>query len=129
MTPCAESVALGSQLQAVRVVAIAARDPGPVHLALQERAIDVDLILDLTVGVIEILGQQRDPIVVEDRLTVLDDIAKRLLGQDTQGSCVQAVEKLFVLVCLPRPRGFCLAIHSFRLPSQCDSPMPRHLYR
>ena len=40
----AEGVALPAQLQAVAVVAVAAADAARVHLALQERAVDVDLV-------------------------------------------------------------------------------------
>jgi hypothetical protein len=55
----AERVALGSQLQAVGIVAIAAADAGPNHPALQKRAIDVDLAPDLAVGVVERRVEQR----------------------------------------------------------------------
>ena len=48
-----------------------------VHLALQEGAIDVDLLLDLPVGVIEILGEKGDSVTVEDRVCAVDGIAER----------------------------------------------------
>jgi len=42
------------EFQRVGVMAIGAADPLVVHLALHERAIDIDLVLDLAVGVIGI---------------------------------------------------------------------------
>ena len=41
----------------MRIVAIGAADPLGVHLALQERAVDIHFILDLTISVIESLAQ------------------------------------------------------------------------
>ena len=48
----AQGVALGAQLSACGVVAVHAGDAALVHLALQERAPDVDLLALLTVGVV-----------------------------------------------------------------------------
>ena len=48
---CAQRVALGTQLGAVRVVAVRAGDPRSIHPALQKRAVFVDLTVDLPVGV------------------------------------------------------------------------------
>ncbi len=44
-----------SQGGGVRVVAIAAGHPGMVHAALNERAVDIDLVLYLAVGEIQLL--------------------------------------------------------------------------
>ena len=46
------------RFQGVRVVAIGAGDAGRVHLALQERAVFVDLVLDLSVSLIELRFQE-----------------------------------------------------------------------
>jgi hypothetical protein len=48
-----ESIALGAQLGAMRVVTVGAGDPGGMHAALHERAVFVDLAVDPPVGVIE----------------------------------------------------------------------------
>jgi hypothetical protein len=42
-----------TQLQAVRFVAVAAGHSGTIHLALQERAIDIDFILHLAIGMVQ----------------------------------------------------------------------------
>ena len=61
----AEAVALEVQLQRVAVVAVAAAHLARVHLALQERPVDVDLVEDLTVRVVQPLAQQRRQVGVE----------------------------------------------------------------
>ena len=55
----ADGVALGAQLQAVRLVAVGAGHAGRVHPALQERAVDEHLAVDLAVGVVEGRVEQR----------------------------------------------------------------------
>src|SRR6266566_5854016 len=60
-----EAIALGQQLRAVRVVTVRAGDAGGMHAALQERAVLVDLAVDLSVGVIETRLEQRRQIAVE----------------------------------------------------------------
>ena len=47
----ADSVAIrsGNQLARMWIVAVAARHTSPVHFALQERTVDVDLVLNLSV--------------------------------------------------------------------------------
>src|SRR5215510_12350853 len=56
----ADAVAGRAQLRGVRLVAIAAGNAGSEHLALLERAVIVDLILHLTVVVIEPAREGRD---------------------------------------------------------------------
>ncbi len=63
----AQRVALGAQLQAVRLVAVGAGDTCGVHAALQERAIFEDLAVDLSVRVIEARLQIRGEIGIEKR--------------------------------------------------------------
>ncbi|MGZ5586721.1 MAG: hypothetical protein ACXWE4_08575 [Methylobacter sp.] len=48
-----DSVFRHTQLQAVGFVAVAACHSGPVHLALQERAVLIDFAIDLTIGVVQ----------------------------------------------------------------------------
>jgi len=55
----AERVAGVSELEAVGVVAVAAGDTSTVHLALQKRPVLIHFILDLAIGIIEALLQQR----------------------------------------------------------------------
>jgi hypothetical protein len=49
----AERIAGGTQLGAVRVVAVRAGDPGSVHAALQKRAVSVNLAVDLAVRIVK----------------------------------------------------------------------------
>ena len=58
----------GAQLAAVRIVAVAATDSLRLHFALQEGAVIEHLILHLPVGIVEIGGQQRQPVGVQQRL-------------------------------------------------------------
>ncbi len=53
MAASADGVALGEQLKAVGLVAVAADDPLMVHAALDEGAVDEDLVLDLPVREVE----------------------------------------------------------------------------
>jgi hypothetical protein len=48
------------QLAAVRIVAIAARDARCEHLALLERAVIIDLVARLAVGLVEPTGDRRN---------------------------------------------------------------------
>ena len=63
----ADLVAGEFQLGAVRVVAIAAGDACCVHLALLERAVIIDLIEHLAVGLVEPLGERSDEMRVGER--------------------------------------------------------------
>jgi hypothetical protein len=63
----AQRVALGVQVQPVRVVAVAAAHAGGVHAALAERAPDVDLVLDLTVGEVQIGLEEGRHVRVRER--------------------------------------------------------------
>src|SRR6516225_3777947 len=56
----ADAVAGRAQLRRVRLVAVAAGDAGREHLALLERAVIVDLVLHLAIGVIEPAREGRD---------------------------------------------------------------------
>ena len=62
-----ERIALRPQLRAVRVVTVRAGDPGGMHAALQERAVFVDLAVDLPVGMIETWSEQCRRVSVEER--------------------------------------------------------------
>ena len=66
MAPRAKGVAFRPRLATMRIVAIAADDASGVHLALQERAVDVDFILDLPIVEVEELIEHRQtiPIVI-----------------------------------------------------------------
>ena len=55
----AQQIGRSRDVQAVRVVAVSARDAGLVHAALQERTVFVNLVLLLAVGVIQMLVEQR----------------------------------------------------------------------
>src|SRR5215211_5127975 len=67
MTLQADAVAGNAQLGAVRLVAIAAGDAGREHLALLERAVIVDLVAHLPVGVIEPAGKRRNDVRIGKR--------------------------------------------------------------
>ena len=54
----AQPVPLVFQLRGMRIVAIGTANPFGVHLALEKRSVDVDLILNLPIGMIESLTQQ-----------------------------------------------------------------------
>ena len=56
----ADAVARRAQLAAVRLVAVAAGDAGREHLALLERAVVVDLVEHLPVGLIQPAVERRD---------------------------------------------------------------------
>ena len=73
----AQRISVGTQLRAVRVVAVRAGDARVKHAALQERAVFVDLAVDLPVGVIEARLEQRRQIGVEEGLA-----RHRVLGDD-----------------------------------------------
>ena len=66
-----QGVALVVKPQAVRLMTIAAGDSLHVHLALQERAINVDLLEDLAVIMVERTIQQCGPMCVQERPPVL----------------------------------------------------------
>ena len=66
----ADAVRRALDLQVVRVVAVRAGDAGRVHLALEERAVLVDLVLDLAVGEVEALLEERRPVRLQERLAV-----------------------------------------------------------
>ena len=63
----ADAVTGRAQLRAVRLVAIAAGDAGREHLALLERAVVVDLVQHLPVGMIEPARERRDDVRVGQR--------------------------------------------------------------
>ena len=64
MASAAQGVALQAKLRAVPIVAVAANDAGSVHLALEKRAIDVDLVSDLTVVEVKQLVEGRDTVAI-----------------------------------------------------------------
>ncbi len=63
----ADAVARRPQFRAVRVMAVAAGHALGEHLALAERAVFIDLVLDLAVRVIEAALEQRDEMRVGER--------------------------------------------------------------
>src|SRR5262249_59088042 len=69
-------------LEAMRIVAVAARHARAVHPGLQERPVLVDLTEDLAVGVIQVGFEQRRPVRVEQgaavNVTVIDDAPPRV---------------------------------------------------
>ena len=69
----AHAIAFGAQAQAVRLVAVAAANARVIHPALDERAVLVIFGFDLPVRVVEIVVEQRDPVIVAERLT-MDEI-------------------------------------------------------
>ena len=63
-------VAVAAKLKTVRFVAIAARYARLKHPALDERAVLIDLALDLAVREIKVFIEQRNAIIVADGLAV-----------------------------------------------------------
>src|ERR1700674_3566301 len=63
-------VAVSAKLEAVGLVAIAASHTSMEHPALDEGAVLVNFAFDLTVRKIEVFIQERDAIVIADRLPV-----------------------------------------------------------
>ena len=61
-------------VEVVHVVAVATRHAGRMHLTLQERAIDEDLIADLTVGEIQGVDEERGLKRIEQGSAGLDGI-------------------------------------------------------
>jgi len=54
----------GFESRRVRIVTIGAGDTRPVHLALQERCIDIDLLQNLSVGIVKAFIEQRRQVCV-----------------------------------------------------------------
>ena len=65
MTLQADAIAGEFQFQAVWLMTVTAGHPGVMHLALYERAVDVDFVLDLTVGVVQALVQESGQVVIQ----------------------------------------------------------------
>ena len=53
-----QRITLGLESEPVRVVTIAAPDASGIPAALQEGSVDIDLILDLAIGVVQRLVEQ-----------------------------------------------------------------------
>ena len=68
MTLLADGVAVGHQLQRMRIVAVAAGDAGHEHLALAERRVVVDLVQTLAVGFEQARLQQARQVGLQQRL-------------------------------------------------------------
>jgi hypothetical protein len=66
MTPGTHGVDGRRNRGAMRIVAIAARHAMAVHTALSERAIFVHLVMDLTVGEVERVIENRGPVGVSE---------------------------------------------------------------
>ncbi len=81
----AHAVGRALHLERVRIVAVRARDTGGVHLALEEGAVLVDLVLDLAVGKVKALLEQRRPVGLHQGLAEdvvgLDDGAARMTAR------------------------------------------------
>ena len=69
MTLCAHRVALLAEARAVRIVAVRAGHARAVHRALEERAVLVDLVADLAVGVVARALEEAHAIRLLQRLT------------------------------------------------------------
>jgi hypothetical protein len=67
VTSQADAVGSSTKLGAIRLVAIAAGDTSREHLALLERAVIVDLVEHLPVGMVEPAGERRDDMGVGQR--------------------------------------------------------------
>ena len=65
MTLGAHAVALCNQLVAVRVMAIGAGHPSLMHLALNERAVNIDLLADLPIGPVKRLLNNRQAVGIQ----------------------------------------------------------------
>ena len=65
----ANSIAFHLQIPPMGVMAIRAAHPARIHLRLQKRAVNVDLVEDLPVGVIKTLSQQGETVMVVERGT------------------------------------------------------------
>jgi len=65
----ADRIAGKMKLTGMGVVAVGTGDTLGVHPALQERPVDIDLLLNLTVGVIEALLQKRQAMGIPDGST------------------------------------------------------------
>jgi hypothetical protein len=72
-----QRIALGTQLQGMRLMTVHARDAVLVHPALQEGAPDVNLLALLTVGVVVGRGQHGQPVAVFERRVRLAFLAQR----------------------------------------------------
>jgi len=79
----ADAVTGGARLRCVRLVAIAAGDAGSEHPALLERAVIVDLIAHLPVGLIEPAREQRDDVGVGERAAGHPILGKRAAARVT----------------------------------------------
>jgi hypothetical protein len=64
VTADTQGIPLGTKGRAVRLVAVATNDSSHVHLALQERPVDVHLVLDLPVFEVEKLVECRETIAI-----------------------------------------------------------------
>ena len=64
MTGCTQLIAIGFQSQAVRFVTIATAHAALIHLTLHKRAINIDLVLDLAIGMVESLAKNLGLVVV-----------------------------------------------------------------
>src|SRR5690606_21816747 len=67
MAARAQRVARSEHATRVRIVTVAARHTSPIHAALKERPGHVDLVQDLAVRVVQVLAQQRELVIVEER--------------------------------------------------------------
>ena len=69
VTAVTDRIAREMKTEAVRIVAIAAGYAVLIHQTLCERAVDIDLILNLTIGKVEVALEQGRSMRVQDRST------------------------------------------------------------
>ena len=69
VTACTKGVSRFVHSCAVRIVTITARNARPVHLALQERAVHVHFVEDLSIRVVQALFEQSRSMRIEERIT------------------------------------------------------------
>ena len=60
-------IAFGFKLCAVRIMTVAAAHTSLIHPTLQKRAVDIDLVEDLPVGMIKLCAQRRRQKIIEQR--------------------------------------------------------------
>ena len=65
MTLGTHAVAFRHQLVAVRVMAVGTGHPGLMHLALDKRSVDIDLVTDLTIGPVKRLFNHREAVSIQ----------------------------------------------------------------
>src|SRR5665648_593698 len=89
VTPITKGIALNVYFQAVRVVTVRADHPLVIHFALQKRGVNIDLILNLPVGKIEVVFQKRWSVCIQKRPTEYVILVDRRSTCMTAGTSLQ----------------------------------------